>query len=130
MRALIIALLLLPPHGVAKFRETVVFYTAARTTRAPAVETWRTQVWLRDRQQVVGTGIVICFSVGESTSTRECNATYLLPRGRVQLAGAILTRAAYQLTITGGGGFYTGARGNAIFTLLRGVTSVTFYFTR
>lgn len=96
--------------GVARFRENVVSYSSSGT-QAGAVETWRTQVLLPHKAQTVGTGVLACIRVDDNTTIRECNGTYILPRGRIQVAGQIINRAAYQLSIIGGSGIYVPAGG-------------------
>lgn len=112
--------------GVAHFREVEVSHSVLGDF-AGATETWRTRVLLRTVQQAVGTGAVTCVRVEELTSARECVATYILPRGRIQLAGEIVTRSAYQLTITGGTGIYAAAGGVAIFLGPQHAATIVFY---
>ncbi len=109
-------------RGVARFRETPVTHISSGV-----IEAWRTQVWLPQEQQTVGTGVLACIRVDYYTDIRECNGTYILPRGRVQVAGEIITRAAYQLTIVGGSGVYVSTGGVAVFVRLEGVTTIVFY---
>lgn len=109
-------------RGVARFRETSVTHI-----RSGVAEAWRTRVWLPREQQTVGTGVLACMRVDAYTDIRECSGTYILPRGRIQLAGEIITRAAYQLTIVGGSGIYISTGGVAVFERLKDVTSIVFY---
>ncbi len=115
-----------PGRGVARFRETPVTYVSAGGGAAKA-EAWRTQVWLLTEQKIAGTGVIACIRVDAYTDIRECSGTYILPRGRIQVAGEIITRASYQLTIVGGTGVYIATGGVAVFKQLRDVTSVVFY---
>ncbi len=112
-------------RGVARFREIQITHAAAGDY-AGAVEVWRTRVLLQHRAQTVGTGAIACTRIDSYTSVRECNGTYILPRGRIQVAGEIITRAAFQLTIVGGTGVY-GAAGGVMVVLRPGV--VTFFLT-
>lgn len=96
--------------GVAHFRETVVTHTDVGGF-AGAPETWRTQVWLPRKAQAVGTGVIACIRIEQNTTIRECNGTYILPQGRLQVAGQIINRAGFQLAITGGSGVYAPAAG-------------------
>ncbi len=111
--------------GVARFRETQVTH-AFTGVYAGATETWRTQVWLLKKDQAVGTGLIACIKADRNTTIRECVGTYILPRGRIQLAGEIISHNAYQLSIIGGTGVY-GAAGGVMVVLRPGV--VAFFLT-
>jgi len=114
--------------GVARFRETQITH-AVSGDLAASVETWRTRVWLAHKNQVVGTGALACIRLDDHTSIKECMGTYILPRGRIQVAGEIISRAAFQLTIVGGTGVYAGSKGTAIFAGLPRLAVITFYLT-
>lgn len=103
-----------PQKGVARFRETVVTHHKGDGL-AGSVETWRTKVWLPRRNQIVGTGVLACAHISNFTSIRECVGTYILPRGRIQVAGEVINLAGYQLSIVGGSGIYAGGGGVAVF---------------
>lgn len=128
--ALVLCTLALPGAqaalGIARFRETPITHVV-HGFGAGHVEAWRTRVWLLHRQQPVGTGAIACIYVDTHTDVRECTGTYILPRGRIQVAGEIITRSAYQMTIVGGTGYYTGAHGVAIASGLPLLGVVTFY---
>jgi hypothetical protein len=112
--------------GVSRFRETEISHF--RNGVFPgATEVWRTRVWLLKKFQSIGTGVIVCTHVDLHTDIRECNGTYILPRGRIQVAGEIITRNSFQLTIIGGTGFYTGVGGTAIFAGLPNPAAVTFF---
>ncbi len=111
--------------GVARFRETQVSH-AVEGVHAGATETWRTQVWLLKKDQAVGTGLIACIKADRNTSIRECVGTYILPRGRIQIAGEIISHDAYQLSVIGGTGVY-GAAGGVMVVLRPGV--VAFFLT-
>lgn len=98
------------PSGIARFREAEISH-AVLGDYAGAVETWRSRVYLLHRQQVVGTGVIACIRADGNTTIRECQGTFILPRGRIQVAGEIITRGAYQLVVVGGTGIYTGTTG-------------------
>lgn len=111
--------------GVARFRETVVAHQLSGV-RAGATETWRTQVWLLHTDQAVGTGLIACIRADTDTTIRECDGTYVLPRGRIQVAGQVIDRTAFQLSVVGGSGVYGGA-GGVMFVLPPGL--VSFFLT-
>ena len=113
-------------QGVARFRETQISH-ALTGDAAASVEVWRTRVWLVTRQQAVGTGAIACVRVDNNTSTRECHGTYILPRGRIQVVGEILNRAAFQLSIVGGTGIYVAGGGVAVFAGLKNPALITFF---
>jgi len=94
--------------GVARFREREVAHYVSPSTR---LETWRTQVFLLHRSRLAGTGALVCVSVDTNTTVRECQGTYDLPLGRVQVAGEVIVRSSFELTIVGGTGIYEDARG-------------------
>lgn len=91
------------------------------------METWRTQVLLPNKNRIVGTGAWVCTFVDAHTSIRECMATYILPRGRVQIAGEVIDRSAFLLSIIGGTGAYSGALGVAVFRGTDEVHNLTFF---
>jgi hypothetical protein len=115
-------------QGVARFR-SVQISRATQGSGAASVEAWRTRVLLQYQNKTVGTGAWACVYVDKSTSVRECQATYILPRGRIQLAGEILSSASYQMTIVGGTGVYNDAGGVAVFVGPVSNRIVTFYLT-
>lgn len=109
--------------GVARFRESKISHFTG--TYAGSTETWKTRVTLRNSFKVVGISAYACVKIDNNTSIKECQATYLLPMGRVQIEGLIISSKAYQMIIVGGTGTYSNAMGNATFS--DGL--VTFYFT-
>ena len=67
----------------------------------------------------IGRSELVCtFTFGNQ---RTCRGTYILPRGKLMVAGAIANREIYELAIVGGTGLYNNARGTftAIRTALR-----------
>ncbi len=111
--------------GVARFRETQVTHISTGV-HAGATEVWRTEVWLLQKDQAVGTGVIACIRADRNTSIRECSGTYILPRGRIQLAGEIISHDSYLLSVVGGSGVY-GAAGGVMVVLKPGV--VAFFLT-
>lgn len=112
--------------GVARFRETQITHVS-KGEGAGAIEVWRTRIWLLKKPQTIGTGLIACIRADNHTDIQECQSTYVLPRGRIQLAGEIITRVAFQLTIVGGTGVYNGAGGVGVFTGLPNPAAVTFF---
>lgn len=51
--------------------------------------------------------------------SRQCRATYFLPRGTLVAGGAMRFRQLYQLAVLGGTGLYDNARGTLTVTRLR-----------
>jgi len=114
------------PTGVSRFRETQITHFSYGNYPGTA-EVWRTRVWLLNKLQAVGTGAMACVYVDLHTDIRECNGTYIFPRGRIQVAGEIITRASFQLTIIGGTGVYSSAGGTAIFSGLPNPALITLF---
>lgn len=114
--------------GIARFREMEVAHTLSGDYGG-ATETWRTRIFLLRKQQTVGTGVLACVRVEETTSIRECQGTVILPRGRIQLAGEIINRNAFQLSIVAGSGTYEGMSGVAVFLGPTTNRLITFYLT-
>lgn len=114
-------------NGIARFREVEVAHVYA----SPG-ESWRTRVFLFHSPKLVGTGAFACMHVDRNTSIRECSGTYILPQGRIQLAGSIVKRASFLLLIVGGSGIYAGASGTAIVSQIASSPRqafLTFYFS-
>jgi hypothetical protein len=112
--------------GVARFRETQINHKTIGDG-AGSIEVWRTRVWLLKKLVPIGTGVLACIHADNHTDIRECTGTYILPRGRLQVSGEIITRAAFQLTVVGGTGVYTAAGGVGIFAGLPNPAAVTFF---
>ena len=51
--------------------------------------------------------------------TRQCTATYSLPRGKIIAVGAIDSRLLYTVAVVGGTGLYDNARGTLTATATR-----------
>lgn len=114
--------------GVARFGEQQVSH-AVTGFKPGDVEVWRTQVVVLKRSKVIGTGAFACIYIDFHTSVRECQGTYILPRGRIQVAGEIISRSSFQLTIVGGTGVYTGVGGTAVFRGSETAHIITFYLS-
>lgn len=65
----------------------------------------------------IGRADAVCtFGFGNS---RNCRATYVLPRGRIVVGGSVRFREIYELAILGGTGLYNNARGSLTATQIR-----------
>jgi hypothetical protein len=53
-----------------------------------------------------------------SSYSRQCSATYTLPRGKIVVMGAINFRQFHELAVIGGTGLYDNVRGSLTVTLL------------
>jgi len=65
----------------------------------------------------IGRGDLVCTYVDRRT--RQCTATYSLPRGKIMVAGAIDSRLLFTIAIVGGTGLYDNARGTMTATATR-----------
>lgn len=108
--------------AVAVTRSTVHFGQAGR--RGDRVE----EVWrLRDRRgRDVGDLYLACRWI--TRFERYCNAAVQMPLGQLTMAGVSPTSFFFEYAVTGGTGFYRGAKGDAQFTVTgarRMIMSVT-----
>lgn len=97
--------------GISKFREIELTHYTAGEFRG-SVETWRTQVLLPYKAKAIGSGSFACVRVDSITSIRECQGTYILPEGQIQVIGEVVSRAGMLLQIVGGMGVYEDATGS------------------
>lgn len=65
----------------------------------------------------IGRGDLVCTYLDRRT--RQCTATYMLPRGTISVVGAIDSRLLYTAAIVGGTGLYDNARGTLTATATR-----------
>ncbi len=65
----------------------------------------------------IGRGDLVCTYLDRRT--RQCTATYSLPRGKISVVGAIDSRLLYTVAIVGGTGLYDNARGTLTATATR-----------
>jgi hypothetical protein len=70
----------------------------------------------RVREKPIGRAQMVCVNIAQNF--RNCNATYLLPAGKMTVSGALQYRGLYDLAVTGGTGFYTNAHGTMTATRL------------
>jgi hypothetical protein len=64
--------------------------------------------------RAIGQGVLTCMIV--SKTQRNCNGSYLLPRGMIETSGLLNSRLLYTAAITGGTGLYDNARGTLTVT--------------
>jgi hypothetical protein len=60
-------------------------------------------------QSAIGSASLVCTYI--DARARNCNGTYVLPKGSLVVAGAISSRLLYEIAIVGGTGLYDNARG-------------------
>jgi hypothetical protein len=66
----------------------------------------------------IGHAELVCTFTGRTS--RSCNGTYVLPRGKLVVSGQILFRQFFQLAVVGGTGLYDNVRGTLTVTALGG----------
>ena len=64
---------------------------------------------------VIGRAELVCTFV-DARRSRSCRGTYILPRGKIMVAGPLQYRQFYVLAVTGGTGLYDNARGTLSVT--------------
>jgi hypothetical protein len=64
---------------------------------------------LYNRGLTIGHSDVMCTNTG--TGSSNCSGTYFLPKGKLMVAGVLMSRLFYQLTVIGGTRLYENARG-------------------
>jgi hypothetical protein len=117
--------------GIARFRETQSSYRQVGQG-AGRSEVWRTRVYTYEGK-FVGTGVMSCVYIDTHTSSRQCLGTYLLPLGKISVAGAIVNRSAFELVVFQGTRYYADARGTSIirrYSRRPPQSFVTFYLVR
>lgn len=127
--AALLALVLLAPSG-AQISQAIFNETEVKRTVGDESDTWRTRVYTRSGK-FAGTGVIACVPTSQFDSIQQCNGTYLLPRGRVAVAGLVSSRTGFNLVIVGGTDTYLGAKGNMVATQQSSVprkSSLTFFF--
>jgi hypothetical protein len=70
---------------------------------------------LQRNGKTLGRGELIC-TFSDSVRSRDCNGTYLLPRGNLVVGGSLTYRRFYDLAVVGGTGLYDNARGTLTVT--------------
>jgi hypothetical protein len=65
-------------------------------------------------RKAIGRGVITCTYA--NSRTRNCVATYVLPKGTLVATGAVDSRLFYELPIVGGTGLYDNARGTLTVT--------------
>ena len=66
--------------------------------------------------RAIGHAELVCTYTGGTS--RSCNGTYALPRGKLVVSGQILYRSLFQLAVVGGTGLYDNVRGTLTVTSL------------
>lgn len=112
--------------GIARFRESQVSYST-NGLEAGATETWRTRVWLLTKPKLIGSGVLTCIRADDNSDIRECLGTYILPEGRIQVAGEVISRNSFLLTVLGGAGTYQNAVGMMTVNGPLNAANITFY---
>ena len=88
----------------------------ARGTSPGDVEVVRHRLYDRTRaRNVIGRAELVCDFV-DTRRSRSCRGTYILPRGKIVVGGAIQYHQFYVLAVTGGTGLYDNARGTLTVT--------------
>lgn len=75
---------------------------------------WQSLYNLRLTRHAIGHSQVICTLL--TLQSRQCSATYFLPKGKLVADGVIGSQLLYELPVTGGTGIYVGARGSLLVT--------------
>jgi hypothetical protein len=70
----------------------------------------------RIRPQAIGRSEIVCTVVGGTS--RYCDGTYVLPAGKIVVAGEMRYRQFFQLAVIGGTGLYNNVRGTLTVTSL------------
>ena len=65
-------------------------------------------------QSSIGSASLVCTFL--DARARNCNGTYVLPKGTLVVAGAISSRLLYEVAIVGGTGLFDNARGTLTVT--------------
>jgi hypothetical protein len=64
----------------------------------------------------IGHAEMVCTFVVKTS--RNCNATFFLPKGKIVVSGPIFYRQLFELAVTGGTGLYDNVRGSLTVTSL------------
>ena len=84
-------------------------------TSAGDMQVMRYQLYNRRvTSQSIGHSDLVCTFV--SLSSRQCQGTYFLPKGKLVVGGSIRYRQLYELAVVGGTGLYDNARGTLTAT--------------
>lgn len=125
MRVLVAAVLvgLLCAVGAAQAQEpsTEKISVVASTVRVRESRDTRSDVmfiWNRNiRPSPIGHAVLSCLKLGPGAITGgglcSCTATFVMPLGKITMAGLLHSHRRYTLAVTGGTGRYVGAGGHA-----------------
>ena len=86
-----------------------------RGTSPGDMELVRTRLFQRGTGTTIGRAELVCTFV-DSTRSRICRGTYILPKGKIVVGGSVLYRQFYDLAVLGGTGLYDNARGTLTVT--------------
>ena len=87
-----------------------------RGTSAGDLEIVRHRLFDRtSAKNVIGRAELVCTFV-DNRRSRSCRGTYILPRGKIVVAGSIQYHQFYVLAVTGGTGLFDNARGTLTVT--------------
>jgi hypothetical protein len=64
----------------------------------------------------IGHAELVCAYTG--STSKSCNGTFFLPRGKIVVSGPLLYRQFFELAVVGGTGLYSNARGTLTVTSL------------
>lgn len=67
------------------------------------------------RKKAIGHSDVVCTYT--DSRSRQCSATYFLPRGKIVVSGSIRYREFYELAVVGGTNIYDNVRGSMTATM-------------
>lgn len=87
---------------------------APRGTSAGDLEIVRHRLFDRAKS-VIGRSELVCTFV-DNRRSRSCRGTYILPRGKIVVGGALQYHQFYVLAVTGGTGLFDNARGTLTVT--------------
>jgi len=80
--------------------------------RGGAVSSWYWSLKsVRRRTGAFGYAVLACVAVSRRTTLRQCTGTFVLPRGRLSVAGTFLYQQIFTLAVTGGTATYSRASG-------------------
>ena len=100
--------------SIARFREREYAHSRVGTFGG-APEVWRVKIYLRNVQQVIGTGYFGCQKNAPGSPELLCVGVYVLPRGSIYLQGLVRRRSNYNLVVVAGSGVYSGMGGEGHF---------------
>jgi hypothetical protein len=67
-------------------------------------------------KQAIGRSDIVCTYTG--SRDRQCNGTYILPRGKIVVSGSMRYRGFFKFAVVGGTDLYNNVRGSVSGTML------------